>query len=363
MPKLKINKKIFSLKLSVTTYCLLRCQYCFVKKTNKMMDFSVAKKAISLLLSSPGKKKMLIIYGGEPLLNPFLKDIISTAKALAKLFKKELSISLATNGLLLSKENLNFFKRHNIKISISIDGNEDSHNQNRIFSNGLGSFNQVSEKLPLTFRLLKKQNISAIMTVSSNLAQKMFDNFSYLIKKGFENIHLNPIQGKVWNEVQKEVFCNNLEKIMGYLVGGIENKEFVFLNCLNQLLAQKKRLEEVFKCPFYKCIEVYPQGEIAFSPFLMNLSSQERKRYILGNIKRGFIKKYQNCYPDQNSSQCQNCWSDYYQKADSIKDSGTQLVNWRNQICQEVANYIYRQSQTKPIFKKYIKEAKKRIFE
>jgi len=97
---LNFSKEIYALRLSITTGCILGCKYCFVKKTNQMMDFLTAQKAIDLLLISPGKKKLLLIYGGEPLLHPSLKKIILLALDKAKNLKKELDISLATNCLL-----------------------------------------------------------------------------------------------------------------------------------------------------------------------------------------------------------------------------------------------------------------------
>jgi sulfatase maturation enzyme AslB (radical SAM superfamily) len=360
----KINKEIYALRLSVTTSCPLRCRYCFVKKTNKLMDLETAKKSIDLLLSSPGNKKLLMIYGGEPLLHPYLEEIILSALDKAKDLKKELDISLATNGLLLDKDFLSFFKKERVKISISIDGNKKAHDQNRVFIDGAGAFNLISKKLPLIFRFLDQSQIAAIMTVAPNLSNKMFKNFFYLIKRGFKNIHLEPVQGTSWNNKQKISFCSDLKKIIKYLLENIENKKFVFLSFLNRFLFRRSTLEGSFNCcPFYSCLEIYPQGEISFSPFLLNLSEPEKEKYIVGNARKGFIKKYQNCRFEQMSYQCQNCWSAYYPDINERKNTGAQLVNWRNQLCQRVADYIYQRSLNNKNFKKYIQEAKKRIFE
>ncbi len=102
---------------------------------------------------------------------------------------------------------------------------------------------------------------------------------------------------------------------------------------------------------------------MAFSPFLINLSSAKRKKYLIGNIKIGFKKDYQNCYFDITKEECQNCWQRYYQDKDEYIRGGVDLINYRNQLCNKTADYIYNQSLTKPIFKKYIKEAKKRVSE
>ena len=357
---LNFSKEIYALRLSITTGCILGCKYCFVKKTNQMMDFLTAQKAIDLLLISPGKKKLLLIYGGEPLLHPSLKKIILLALDKAKNLKKELDISLATNGLLLDKDFLSFFKKKQTRISISIDGDKETHDQNRVFINGNGSFNLLSRKLPLVFNYLNQKQLSAIMTITPKYSNKMFNNFSYLIKKGFRNIHLEPVQKTNWSNSQKENFYFNFEKIINYVLKNIENKKFIFLNSINPLLNQEKNFEEILYCPFYKCLEIYPQGEMAFSPFLLNLPESQKKRYIVGNVKKRFIKRYQNCHPGQTPYQCQNCCPDYYQ---DIKKSGARLVSWRNQLYQKATDHIYQRSLSDKNFKRYIKEAKKRIFE
>lgn len=78
------SKEIFSLKLSITTACNLNCRYCFVTKNSRYIDLETAYKAIDFFLLSKGEKKILILYGGEPLLHPSLKTIILYTKNVPK---------------------------------------------------------------------------------------------------------------------------------------------------------------------------------------------------------------------------------------------------------------------------------------
>jgi len=371
-----MNKQIETLRLAPTTACFLRCRYCFVKKTSKMMEKEIAKKAIGLLLKSPGKNKKLLIYGGEPLLNfPLLKKIIPPAQKLAQALRKNLIISLATNGLFLNQEILKFFKQFNLKVCLSINGRPSSHNQNRIFENGRGSFELIKKNLPLVFSNLTEENVSAIMIVSPKLVTRMYDDFLYLIRIGFKNIEIESViqpgppfvynSEICWKPAQKTIFQRNLKKITKYIVEKIPANNFFFFNPLSgaiNKLSQKENPENSC-CPFSESLEVYPEGEMAFSHFLINLSPAKRKKYLIGNIKTGFKKDYQNCYFDIAKEECQSCWQRYYQDESEYSREGIDLINYRNQLSEEVADYIYNQSLTKPIFKKYIKEAKKRIFE
>jgi len=163
---LKYNKEIFSLKLSITNACNLRCQYCFVNKKNDFMDLNTAEKTIRFFLSSLGKNKVLIIYGGESLLHPFWQKIILIAERIAKKFHKRLIIGLPTNGLLVNKENLSFLKKHKIILSISIDGDKNTHDKNKRFPNNMGTFNFLLKDIKLAFGFLGAKNVSALMTIT-----------------------------------------------------------------------------------------------------------------------------------------------------------------------------------------------------
>ena len=83
------------------------------------MPYLVSLRAINLLLNSPGENKILIIYGGEPFLCfDLVKKIIAYAETKPNIKK----FGVATNGLLLNKEILEYFIEHNVYPALSIDG-------------------------------------------------------------------------------------------------------------------------------------------------------------------------------------------------------------------------------------------------
>lgn len=182
--------------MAVTTACILRCKYCFVRKTNKVISYPIAIKAINLLLESRGREKLLMIYGGEPLLYfNLLKRIINFAQKKAKLLKKSLIISVGTNCILLDQEKLDFFKKTNTKLAISLDGQRKFHNKARVFNNQIGSFDHIFNKLPLIFKNIRKENLCVLFGVIPSSAYAMYDNLIYLNKLGLKMLisnQLNP---------------------------------------------------------------------------------------------------------------------------------------------------------------------------
>ncbi len=128
------NKRINRIKLTITTQCNLNCDYCFVKKTNEYMELATAKNSVDLLLRSQGKDKLLSIYGGEPLLNFKLIEKISPyAISQAEKLKKNLIITVCTNATLLEEKYLDFFKKYNIKLIVSLAGEKSGQDKFRNF--------------------------------------------------------------------------------------------------------------------------------------------------------------------------------------------------------------------------------------
>jgi len=360
---LNTNKEIYRLDLAMTTSCNLRCRYCFVKKTNRVMNYKTAQSAIEFLLSSPGRNKLLIVYGGEPLIHfDLLKRIAIFVNKRAGVLKKRIIISLGTNGILFERKHIDFLKKYNVKISISMDGNILSHNSNRRFKNRKGTFRAISRKLPLIFKEIAQEDICVLFGVSPKNAKMMFENFVYLNNLGFDSINIEPIQGVKWTKKNTEDFLFNLGKILIYILNGIKRRKFIFLNSINREL--NNRILSRSKngiCHFYQDIEVYPRGLMAFSPFLLNITSNDR--YLIGNIKKGIIEdKFKECRYNSNSPLCRGCLDNYYVGVNkNVFDC--ELLSFRNNYSIRAADFINKMSRKKSVFKEYLKGAKKRIFE
>lgn len=357
------NKEIYLLRLAVTTECILRCRYCFIKKTNKVISYEIAEKSINLLLNSLGNQKLLIIYGGEPLLYfDLVKKIIVFAQKKAIKLKKSLIISLGTNGILLNQNQLKFFKETDTKLAISLDGQKKIHDKARVFPNSDGSFDDVFNKLPLILSNIEKKNLCILFGVLPSSAYKMYDNLIYLTELGFDSINIEPIQSRrfKWNQNEEKVFLINLNKICQYLYKNIFNNNFIFLNTINRELKNKRLSFRKNICPFFENLEVYPDGEMAFSPFLIN--SKYKSRYIIGDINKGLLDKYVYCNYSCDNDYCKNCWRDYLRENSDLGRSNNAL-RMRDFFSIYLSKKILNNSKKKSVFKKYIYEAKKRTFE
>lgn len=138
-----------------THICNLACKYCFNEDTRAPIMtedtlFRVVTQSFLYLAKAPGPSVATFIWhGGEPMVAklPFYERAVTLQKEHNIGIRYENVIQ--SNGLLLTNEWLDFIKRENFKLSISIDGTKALHDANRIYANGKGSFDHVMAKIKL----------------------------------------------------------------------------------------------------------------------------------------------------------------------------------------------------------------------
>lgn len=320
------------------------------------MTFRVAKEAADILITSPGEKKRFLLYGGEPLLSfGIIEKAVNYAEKKARALNKKLSIAIATNGLLFKKQHLIFFKQHGIKVCISIAGNRKLHDRYRIFANGRGTFSTLSEKIDMVFENINRNDVCALFCIHPQHAQYAFRSFLYLVKKGFQNINMECIYNVAWPKDSKEAFINNFSKIGSFILGQIKLRNFIFLNSLSKSLNDGKHFRKN-SCLFSgNCVEVYPDGKLSFYPYITR-----HHMSVLGSARSGFGGIYATCSFNVSSKRCRRCAEDYYFKLPSLR--GREIFHIRNMLSNELASSVNLLGKKAPVFKEYVREAKKRIF-
>jgi uncharacterized protein len=156
---------IIELVVKIASRCNLNCKYCYEynmgdetwKSASKFMTNAVAeqlgKRIQEHITEFQLKEYNLGLHGGEPLLmSPSkLDELICSLKSSIDP-TVELFFSLQTNAILMSKEHIDIFKKHNIKISISLDGLKETHDKNRIDLKGEPSWDRVIKGIQLLKR-------------------------------------------------------------------------------------------------------------------------------------------------------------------------------------------------------------------
>jgi uncharacterized protein len=88
----------------------------------------------------------VVLHGGEPLLLG-LPDMHRLIEGLSKALRSDAGLHIQTNGVLLSDDFIDLFAKHDVGISISLDGTAEVHDRNRLDRKGLGSYARVVEAI------------------------------------------------------------------------------------------------------------------------------------------------------------------------------------------------------------------------
>lgn len=150
---------IDTILLKVASRCNLDCTYCYVyhlgddawKDNPKLLSKKTIddiEKSLFDLFQYQGKSFAIVLHGGEP----FLLGKERLTYLLQKLrfrLPEYTTISIQTNGLLLTNELIELCHQYNTTISISLDGMQSVNDKMRIDHLGRGSFVQVMDKIQL----------------------------------------------------------------------------------------------------------------------------------------------------------------------------------------------------------------------
>jgi len=219
----------------VTDGCNLDCRYCFINLNmpegyeHKAMSFDIGKEAVDMFFANldrnppdyAKRKKTILFYGGEPLLNfDLIRDIVEYIEAT---YKKELEnmgemfqMSMVTNGTLIDEEMAAFMAaRNNFLISISIDGVKEVHDQCRCRAGGRGSFAETIKGYQ-TLRIAGKEAVSVSTTIDGHNIDRLPDLLELQKRYGFASVNMNPLTDTDKRSVSLDYMIVASKRILEY---------------------------------------------------------------------------------------------------------------------------------------------------
>ncbi len=139
--------------------CNLHCTYCFYhdrpsdpysRASKRKMSDDILSEMVRQMLEGAGPAVTFGWQGGEPTLAgvDFFQRVVELQQEHGY-DGQIVSNSLMTNGVLLDPVWIDFFRRYNMLIGISMDGPPDYHDQFRVLGNGRGSFEGVQRGMAL----------------------------------------------------------------------------------------------------------------------------------------------------------------------------------------------------------------------
>jgi uncharacterized protein len=143
--------------IKLSSLCNIKCSYCYIYETGYINSLAHQPKLITeetiINLSREltrlkdfceNPEFQIVFHGGEPLLvgNQRLEFILNY-------FKNFENKSVQTNGTILNKKTLDLLYKNKCSIGLSLDGNAELNDKNRVDKRGQGTFSRVMKGLDL----------------------------------------------------------------------------------------------------------------------------------------------------------------------------------------------------------------------
>jgi uncharacterized protein len=235
----------------------------------------------------------------------------------AKKSSKKLTLSIATNGTLLSNEVIEYLIKNDFDILFSIDGYEDSHNPNRPFANKKNSFEAVRRNAELLIKKLKrKEKILGRATLTTN-ALNLWKIVTALSEIGFKYIQVEPaVAPESSPSVIKE---ENLPIIKDNLINFANNyaelfktqkEPFVFLPIGYFIYNIVSQSFKNYMCEYAKTsLVVNTDGKLYPCYRFTNISAIGSEISEMHSSEK--LQPFRDCTSD-TIKRCDRCWLKYY---------------------------------------------------
>ncbi|OGN27302.1 MAG: hypothetical protein A2941_00385 [Candidatus Yanofskybacteria bacterium RIFCSPLOWO2_01_FULL_49_17] len=205
----------------VGDFCNLRCTYCrdrdFDQGRVRVMSgetLSVLIRAVSALPQSVLRMHWL---GGEPTLAglDFFREVV---RLQALCSGGNWRNTIQTNATLITSDWARFFKAHNFKVGVSIDGTQETHDLDRVNLSDKGSYRQAmqgvavlrdAEVNPSVICVITRRNVGLGAQMLRSLVNNGFTNISF---NAFYNTATDPsrddyaVSDSEWTQFLKDVF-------------------------------------------------------------------------------------------------------------------------------------------------------------
>jgi len=296
---MKLNKLTIQLK-PVGNNCNLHCEYCYAMpfrcKNVKVLGLDVLEKIVKEAFET-SDNVIITWHGGEPTM-PGVEYYRKYIQLVEKYKKPGQNIvnMIQTNATLITEEFAEFFEKEGFIVSVSIDGDEETHNRNRHYASGKGSYAQTMKGV----KLLREHNIfpPVIATVSQNTYDDCEKTFKSFIEEGFKEIKFSPVYDSSedafsiscdqWYEYIKKVFdiwsdmgdetikVREIDEVLEWFTGETINTCSSTNSCVNWISIDENG--EVYPCEYLRATEAY--GNVKEMHLSEIFKTEAHKRFV-----------------------------------------------------------------------------------
>ena len=316
-----------TLVLNVTSKCNLSCKYCYEYGEDRLvepatkprfMSEETARESVDFMFAEAGDapKVHLTFFGGETLLNfKVLRFAMSYAREKAASLGKEVDASLTTNATLLRDEIIDWMVEHNVGVTVSMDGAREQQDANRVFANGMGSYDSVIPRVKELLRRHRRRPIGARVTLTKgNLkVREIYQHLKHEV--GFYEVGFAPVTTS-WQRdyaIQDDGFEHMLQEFQAlardYLATSLEGRHHGFSNVRDTIEEIHKGVAKAYPCGAgLGLLGVATDGDVSLCHRFAG-SDSHKLGTVRDGVDHGRQDEYLRSHHIDNKTDCRTCWA------------------------------------------------------
>ena len=304
-------KSVIIMIKPASSLCDMRCKYCFyadVASVRQVKSYGVMTEetleGMMLMLGREllaGDQLQFTFQGGEPTLAglPFFRKFVTRASALSGV---KISYALQTNGLHIDEEWCGFLKKNNFLVGISLDLLPEAHDDVRVDSCGLGTYERVERSIEQMRRAGVDFNV--LCTLTSRIAMEPRAVYENIARLGIEYTQFTPCLGELDGDASEhaltpKLFASFYTELFALWLEdynrGVRRSIKLFDDIVNQMILARPtgcgmdgtcRAQlvveadgSVYPCDFY-CLDEYKLGSICEKTVTELLKSDKVRAFV-----------------------------------------------------------------------------------
>lgn len=277
------------LTLVLTHACNLRCSYCYTgEKKAVRMPLAVGRRAIDFLMEQAPTEILLCFFGGEPFLEfPLMCELADYARGRARERDLPFTITVTTNGTLLTDEVIARIAAWPIRLVVSIDGVAEAHDTTRPAAGGGGSYAQVEAGLVRALRVWP--DLRAILVVDPANVRWLDRSIPRLVGLGVRRFRLATNYFAAWTPEARDTYATALERVADQYLERFRTGDLVSVNVFDEMIRVHvqggARAEDHCDLGLVE-FAVAPSGNLYPCERMVGEDVDERAR--IGHVDRGF---------------------------------------------------------------------------
>lgn len=289
------------------------------------MDIPTAYKTIDFLNGSEGDRITITFFGGEPLLlMDLMENIIDYAWSK---YPSKFAFRASTNGVLINQCFLELCRKYNMSFVLSLDGNSEMQNANRITPTGKGSFALVEKNIDAILGFNPYTIVVSVITPET--ATLVYDSVTWLFDRGFKYVVQTLDHNADWNKNDLVTLAKQYKQLSRFYFNALEEGKKIYYSPFDERIKTRtiKPLQCGDLCDLANTqIAVAPSGRLYPCVQFIGNDTSEHQKFSIGDVFTGFNQEKRLNYVKENygpKKPCDDC------ELNGRCMNGCGCVNWR----------------------------------